>query len=126
MALTFPTIVYRSPGPFVGPPVDDKSTTYATLGIEDASKLSAALDAGWCETLLEAVSPPAPAEIATPVASDPLDDPEALKAALIDAVLPPTRDELKAMAATLGLSYDGRISDAKLKALIDAALAAKE
>ena len=50
-----PTILYKSPGPFVGPPVDGKSTTYDTLGVSDAGALDAALTAGWRATLPEAL-----------------------------------------------------------------------
>jgi hypothetical protein len=113
-----PTILYRSPGPYVGPPVDGSSTTYATLGVSDEKAFADALAAGWCATLPEAVSPPASAPAVEHAAS------EAVAADVPDA--PPTRDELKAMAAQLGLTFDGRISDAKLKALIDAAIAEKE
>lgn len=91
----FPTIVYKTPGPFSGP-----GFTYATLGIKDASALKSALDAGWCRTLPEAAAPKAKPIPVAPVAPD--DD------------APPTRAELEAKASDLGIKFDGRTPDATL------------
>jgi hypothetical protein len=109
----FPTIVYRSPGRHSGPP----GKTYDYKGIANEIELTAALTDGWLRTLPEACAPPpvvepAAVSVATPV-EPPADD------------APPTREELKAKAADLGLDYDGRISDARLLDLINKAIDAK-
>lgn len=41
--------------------------------------------------------------------------------ALADATNPPTREELEQMAGKLGIPYSARVSDKKLRALIEAA-----
>ena len=105
-----PTILYRSPGPYAGPPVDGKSTTYATLGVKTEAELDAAQAAGWCLTLPGALAPPpalAPAPEPAPVVVAPASD----------------RDALEAEAHALNIKVDGRWSDARLQAVIDAAKA---
>lgn len=108
----FPTMVYRSPGLWVGFPVDGKSTTYSYAGAVDALELASLLASGWYHTLPEAVDPS--------VRSGNAPLPEILNA-IDDA--PPTRTELKSKANELKIEYDGRISTAELSALISAALA---
>jgi hypothetical protein len=101
----FPTIVYRTPGPFSG-----NGFTYATLGVNDADALKAALTAGWHPTLPDACAPKlAPVPVA-PAAPD--DD------------APPTRAELEAKAGELGVKFDGRTPDATLARKIADALKA--
>lgn len=98
----FPTIVYRSPGPHHG----EYGRTYESKGVADADALKAALAAGWHRSVPEACRPSSP-----PVApaEGPADD------------APPTRAELEAKAAEMGLKFDGRTSDRKLaQAIADA------
>lgn len=95
----FPTIVYKTPGPFSG-----NGFTYATLGVKDASGLKAALDAGWHRTLPEAAAPKAKAAPVAPVAPAVIPSDDA----------PPTRAELEAKALDLGIKFDGRTPDATL------------
>ena len=98
--MSFPTLVYRVPGPFAGP----YGKTYNNLGINDAAALVAALAGGWHKTLPEAcgIAPEVPADDA-----------------------PPTRAELEEQATSLGIRFDGRTSDSKLARMIDVAIADK-
>jgi hypothetical protein len=110
--MSFPTIVYRCPGPHWGPP----GTTYQSSGVADQAALDKALSEGWYATLVEAVEAflnPAPARVA--IVSEPLED---------DA--PPTRDEMMAKAAEIGLAVDRRWSDKTLANKIIEALEAAE
>ena len=110
--MSFPTIVYRCPGPHFGPP----GTTYQSIGVADQAALDKALGEGWYATLVEAVDTflnPAPARVA--IVSEPLED---------DA--PPTRDEMLAKAAEIGLAVDRRWSDKTLANKIIEALEAAE
>lgn len=133
--MSLPTIVYRSPGPFSGPPVDGQGTTYATLGVSTPGALASALAAGWCLTLLEAVAPAPkqsePSSDPVPSESPSLDDPAALKEAIAAAearaeknrpdLHAMARDDLKAIAEGMGIDFDGRLGKDKLIALIEAA-----
>ena len=105
--MEFPNLVYRCPGPHFGP----SGTTYVAEQVLDESDLAAALSAGWFATLPEAVeaflAPPPSEPEAAPVPDD-------------DA--PPTRAELEAKAAELGLKVDGRWSDKRLLAEVTKAL----
>ena len=110
--MSFPTLVYRCPGPHWGPP----GTTYQSTGVSDQAALDRALGEGWYASLSEAVDVflnPAPARVA--IVSEPLED---------DA--PPTRDEMMAKAAEIGLAVDKRWSDKTLANKIIEALEAQE
>lgn len=130
--MLFPSIVYRSPGPFAGPPVDGHSTTYDTLGVADEVALQAALRAGWCRTLPEAVDAKGAGLRAMQAIPDeefnavlehvPVADvsdlaheqpDEAVDVASPAAPLP-SRAELEKQARTLGVPFGNRISDEKL------------
>lgn len=143
--LSLPTVLYKSPGPHAGTPVDGKSTSYDCLGVRSEAEHAAALADGWFATLGEATAPKA-AEL--PTATVTLD--EVLEAAENDepSKAPPVepeeaphladlaseesttakivdlktlaRDDLKVIAKGLD-GYDGRMSDEKLIALIEAA-----
>jgi hypothetical protein len=108
--MSFPTIVYRCPGPHFGPP----GTTYQSNGVVDQAALDKALGEGWYASLSDAVDTflnPAPARVA--IVSEPLED---------DA--PPTRDEMLAKAVEIGLAVDRRWSDKTLANKIIEALEA--
>ena len=103
----FPLFVYRCPGPFVGPP----RSTYKTLSVADQDALNAALADGWFATMPEAVDAylnPAPERILAAVEEGQTFTDEA----------PPTREEMLAKAAELGLAVDKRWSDKTLAAKI--------
>ena len=113
--MSFPTIVYRCPGPHFGPP----GTTYNSIGVADQAALDKALGEGWYATLVEAVDTflnPAPARVA--IVSEPLSVSEPAEDA------PPTRDEMLAKAAEIGLAVDRRWSDKTLANKIIEALEA--
>lgn len=107
----FPTIVYRCPGDRFGPP----HTTYQSIGVTDQKAFDKALTDGWFATLPEAVEAflnPAPERVA--IVSEPIDN------------APPTRDEMLAKAAEIGLTVDRRWSDKTLANKIIEALEAQE
>ena len=109
--MRFPTIVYKCPGPHWGPP----STTYQHLGVADQAALDMALGDGWFATLPEAVEAflnPAPVRVVAAVDEDQTFADEA----------PPTRDEMLAKAAEIGLTVDKRWSDRTLSLKILEAL----
>lgn len=104
--LSFPTILYKVPGPHSGP-----GFTYDYAGASDQAAYDALKAQGWHDSLPEAVSPPVVEPAAPEVASpEPADD------------APPTRAELEAKANELGVKFDGRTSDALLLTRINAAL----
>jgi len=107
--MTFPTMVYRSPGFHRGP----KGATFDFLGVKDAAALKAAKAAGWHETMEEATG--AKKVIEAAVALD-----EA-----IDEISPPTREELEAKAEELGVKFNARTKDAVLAKRIAEAIEAE-
>ena len=96
--MSFPTLVYKSPGNHFGP----NGSTYNYAGVADQEELDKRLSEGWCLTLLGAV---------TGEVEEVEDDSS------------PTREELEAKATELGVKFDGRTTDAALSKKIDAALA---
>jgi hypothetical protein len=98
-----PTILYRVPGAHFGPP----GFTYDYLGVATQEALDAALADGWHESLADAMAPP----VAAPVPAD-----EA----------PVMRPELDQKAEELGIKVDGRWSDKRLMAEIEAKMATTE
>ena len=108
----FPTIVYRCPGDRPGPP----HTTFKSVGVSDQKAFDQALAEGWFATLPEAVEVflnPAPDRVAIVV--EPVED-----------NAPPTRDEMLAKAAEIGLTVDKRWSDKTMANKIIEALEAQE
>jgi hypothetical protein len=102
-----PTILYRVPGAHFGPP----GVTYDYRGIDTEEALEAALADGWHESLVAAMAPPVATPEAAPVPAD-------------DA--PVTREELEQKAEELGIKVDGRWSDKRLVAEIEAKMAVPE
>jgi hypothetical protein len=102
-----PTILYRVPGAHFGPP----GFTYDYRGVDTEEALEAALADGWHESLAAAMAPSVAALKPAPVPSD-------------DA--PVTREELEQKAEELGIKVDGRWSDKRLIAEIEAKMAAPE
>lgn len=99
--MSFPTLVYKSPGNHFGP----NGSTYNYVGVNDQAELDARLKDGWCLTLLGAVNG------------------EVEEAEDVEDESAPTREEMETMAAELGIKFDGRTTDAALSKKIDAALA---
>lgn len=109
----FPTIVYKCPGDRFGPPY----TTFKSIGVTDRETFDKALADGWFATLPEAAEAylkPAPDRVAIVVEPEPIDN------------APPTRDEMLAKAAEIGLTVDKRWSDKTLANKIIEALEAQE
>ena len=125
-----PTILYRCPGAHFGPP----DTTFDYLGVGTEEALEAALVDGWHETLLAAMAPPVVAPEPAPVPADDARDfaPPDAEPAYGDPEpetadnSPVTREELEQKAEDLGIRVDGRWSDKRLIAEIEAKMAAPE
>jgi hypothetical protein len=123
--MSFPTLVYRVPGPYAGP----YGKTYNNLGINDAAALAAAIADGWHKTLPEACGVVADGilirgTLGVEFPLHPLAGPEILLSSTpADDDAPPSRAELEAQASKLGLKFDGRTPDGKLSRMIDIALA---
>lgn len=102
--MSYPTLVYKCPGPHAGP----KGTTYAYRPVQDEQEHAAATAAGWQDSL-----PPAVEAFLSPIIA--ATSPTAGNTA-------PTRAELLQKAEELGIKIDGRLGDAKIAALITATL----
>ena len=103
----FPRFVYQAKGRF-----QRKGGTYDYSWVQTAEEQEKLLKEGWFESLEAAINPP------KPTASNEKPTPEPI----VDDNSPPTREELEAKAAELGLKVDGRHSDKKIAQLIDEAL----
>jgi hypothetical protein len=97
----FPTIVYRTPGPFKKP----RGGTYAIRPAADKEAFDALIAKGWSASYEGAVG----------------SKPKA-KAVEIDEVSGPTREEMEIKAKELGVSFNARTSDITLSDRITAAL----
>lgn len=104
----FPTILYRTPGPFRKP----GGETYDTEGAEDQETFDALIAKGWHPSYEAAVGSKSAKKI---IASA-----EAFEDA-IDEVSDPTRDELEAKAKQLKIPFNARTSNKKLLERIAAA-----
>lgn len=105
--MSFPTIVYKCPGSH-----QCRGSSYSYKSAADESALAGLLAAGWFRTLPEAMAGES-VQIEDEDAGDQDDN------------APPTRAELEAMAAELGIKFDGRTTDAGLLKKINAELEAK-
>jgi len=101
--MSFPTIMYRVPGPHKKP----RGGTYAYRGAADQEEFDALISKGWFPSYEEAAA----GKTARKVVEEPIDD-----------VSGPTRDELEAKAKELGVSFNARTSDKKLAERIAEAL----
>ena len=106
---SFPTILYKTPGPHKKP----RGGTYKTTGAADKAEFDELLKKGWFPSYEEAAAGKAAGKI--------IEAAEAFEDA-VDEVSAPTRDELEAKAKELGVSFNGRTSDKKLAERIAEAL----
>lgn len=109
----FPRMVYQAGGT-----EEIHGGRFATNIVNDQDELDAALADGWHPTTTEATAAAGkPADVgATGAGAGAADDEK-------DDNAPPSRDELKAKATELGLTFPGNVSNIKLAEMIDAALA---
>jgi len=138
MSVSFPTMLYKSPGIYKKP----GGGTYTYISVQTQEEFDAKLDAGWFESSAEAIE--AAGENATPAGkpkpkwaikpvkrkkpAKPLDWRDQVKTESAPATEPepepidedaaPTREELEAKATELGIRFDGRTKDKKLGQLI--------
>lgn len=106
--IEFPALVYKAKGKHIRP-----HGTYDFVGVNNAEELAQKLSEGWFESLEAAINPPKLTVSNEKPAIEPV----------VDDNSPPTREELEAKAAELGIKVDGRHSDKKIAQLIDEALA---
>jgi hypothetical protein len=110
----FPALVYKATGKHVRP-----NGTYDFTGVVDAEDLSKKVADGWypsLEAAVEALKSKTFAKIPVSEAAEPVSEP------VVDDNAPPTRQELEAKAAELGIKFDGRYSDKRIASLIEEAL----
>lgn len=143
--MTFPTLVYKCPGPHKKP---GKLPSYNYRGAADQAEFTALIDAGWSATYEEAMDkagpaafvvnvkktlkkpkkvkikkPPNPGYPAAPVFyRTEVVKVETVQVADLPEDAPPTRAELEQKATELGIKFDGRTTDKKLAAKIAEAL----
>lgn len=124
-------MLYRCPGLHQCP-----GGTFSSIGANDQAEFNQRIAEGWHPTMPEAMSPPKPEPVTggTSLQTDGEDlgiagllpDADSMtmpeQAPLADNT-PPTRAELEAKAAELGITIDGRWRDAKIASLIAEALA---
>ena len=106
---SFPTILYKTPGPHKKP----RGGTYKTTGAADKAEFDELLKKGWFPSYEEAA--------AGKIAGKIIEAAEAFEDA-VDEVSAPTRDELETKAKELGVSFNARTSDKKLAERIAEAL----
>lgn len=115
MSNEFPKMLYRPGG---AEPIH--GSHFATLVVNDEAEEGAALADGWFVTTDDATEADRAAKAKA------TEDAEAASIAaaqaLVDANAQPTRAELEQKASELGLPFDGRTSDRKLRDLIAAAV----
>jgi len=100
----FPTILYRTPGPFKKP----RGGTYATRPAADKEAFDALIAKGWSASYEAAASK--------------LDKKPKAKTIEINEVSGPSREELEVKAKELGISFNARTSDITLSDRITEAL----
>ena len=128
------TMLYKYPGKeeMFGGKFD-----YTIVDAAQDGAIEAALAEGWHLTTVEAKEAVKPIDINSPAFPE-TEDPRTiaevdtqikseneatLQPELTEDNQPATREELETQAAELGIKFDGRTSDSKLSALIEAALA---
>ena len=136
MSVSFPTMLYKSPGIYKKP----GGGTYTYISVQTQEEFDSKIDSGWFESSAEAIE--AAGENATPAGkpkpkwamkpikrkkpAKPLDWRDQVKTQPAPAAEPepidentaPTREELEAKATELGIRFDGRTKDKKLGQLI--------
>lgn len=115
MSNDFPKMLYRAGG---SEPIHGGH--FATLIVDDEAGEAAALADGWFVATDDAAEADRVAKAAALDAAEAKAIAEAQ--AVVDANAQPTRAELEQKATELGLPFDGRTSDRKLRDLIAAAI----
>ncbi len=113
------TMLYKAPGPHA---IHGHMLDFIVVADE---QIDAAIAEGWHLTTPEAVAA-VDREKAEAEARAQAQAEQEAAAKLADDTAPPTRDELEQMAAKLGLPFNSRTSDKKLRQMIDAAAAPAE
>lgn len=118
--MEFPRMVYR-----VGGPHELEAGAFDIKLVQDEDDLLASQADGWHLDQHTAKAAEADAAAAEAARAQARAEQEAA-AKLADDIAPPTRDELEQMAAALGLPFNSRTSDKKLRAMVDAAASSAE
>lgn len=101
--MEFPTIVYRCPGEHFA----HDGATYKYKPANDKEAFDELIAEGWHGSLVDAVK-----AFKEPKKSNDVVIPA-------DDNSPPTREEMEAKAKELGIKFDGRTSDSKLRNMIE-------
>lgn len=107
-------MVFKSPGP------EKIHGQMVQFEVVDEADVDARLADGWHLTAIDAGAAYQVQLDAQADAQRAAEEQEAAQA-LADDTKPPTREELEQMATKLGISFGPRVSDKKLRALVDAA-----
>lgn len=107
-------MVFKAPGPHK---IHGHMVQYEVV---DESLVDERIADGWFLTAIAAGEAAIAAQQAAEDAKRAAEEQEAAQA-LADANKPPTREEMEQMATKLGISFGPRVSDRKLRALIEAA-----
>jgi hypothetical protein len=99
--MTFPTLVYKTPGNHRF----RNGKTYRYISVANEDELNRAIADGWVKSKEDAIY-----GVKVEVKEEPISD------------APPTREEMETKAKQLGLKFDGRTSDRKLMTIITEAL----
>ncbi len=117
--MIYPCHVYCSPGPYQ---TTAKAPTWGCKTVNDAAEHNAALCDGWHDSksaAIEAAKRPAKPHKPDVIGQN---QTQSEPAPAVEDSAPPTRAEIEAKAAELGLKFDGRTSDKRLLERIEAAL----
>jgi hypothetical protein len=115
--MQFPALLYRCPGPN-----QCQGGSFSHVAAADQAEYDQRITDGWYATVPDALNPPKPAAVAVaPVEGEDMGLTGLLPA--VEVAPPednaaPTRAELEAKAAEMGIKVDGRWSDAKIASLI--------
>lgn len=106
-----PTMIFKSPGPHL---IHGVKVEFRVI---DDEAVPQAEDDGWSLTAIDAGSARTNREKAAAESAD-----EETAKALANET-PPTREELEQMATKIGIPFSARVSDKKLRALIETSIA---
>lgn len=112
--MNFPNMVYKCPGPH-----HCYGGTFETRGVKNQEQADDFIEAGWSETLPEAM---VKYGIKQPEVLKPVEQQADAELEVLGDELPPTRAELEQQAIELGIRFKKNTTDAELNDKINQAL----